>query len=198
MKLVLASNNEHKLAEVRAVLGPLGFEIQSQSELKVVPIEETGESFLENALQKACYLAKFTNLPVIADDSGLEVAALGGAPGIFSARCAGEGADAKTRRLWLLDQLKGVPLEKRDAIFRCVIVGIFESKVYPLIAEASWRGKIALTEQGLNGFGYDPLFIVPNLGCTAAELAPEVKNRLSHRGKALARLATLIHEEYYD
>lgn len=198
MKLFLASNNEHKLAEVRAILGPLGFEVKSQIELQVPQVEETGATFFANALQKAEHLAKYTDLPVIADDSGLEVAALNGAPGIFSARVAGETADAVVRRRWLLEQLNGVPLEKRDAIFRCVMVGIFQSKAFPLVAAASWRGKIAFADQGAHGFGYDPLFIVPHLNCTAAELTPEVKNRLSHRGKALVRLATLIHEEYYD
>ncbi len=191
MKLVLASSNPGKLREVRAVLEPLGFTVLPQSAFAVPPVEEVAPTFIENALLKARNAAKFSGLPALGDDSGLEVEALGGAPGVYSARYAGPDATDQENNRKLLEALEPFPdLEARRARFRCVLALLrhpFDPA--PVMAEATWEGAIALEPRGEGGFGYDPIFYLPERNCTAAELPPEEKNRLSHRGQALRRLA---------
>ena len=188
-KVVLATNNAGKARELNAMLAGSGIEIVPQSALKVTEIEETGQSFIENALLKARNAAAQTGLAAIADDSGLEVDALDGAPGIHSARYAGPGTSDAANLNKLLQALKGIPPERRGARFRCVIVYIRQpGDPAPLICEGVWEGHILETPRGQNGFGYDPVFLVPDTDCSSAELAQEAKNRLSHRGQALAKL----------
>ncbi|HWP95191.1 MAG TPA: RdgB/HAM1 family non-canonical purine NTP pyrophosphatase [Gammaproteobacteria bacterium] len=188
-RIVLASDNRGKLAELSALLVPHGWELVPQSALGVAAIEETGTTFLDNALAKARHAARMTGLAALADDSGLEVDALGGAPGVRSARYAGEGARDADNVARLLDALRGLPPAQRGARFRCVLVFLRHADdPQPLVCEGVWAGRIAEEPRGMNGFGYDPVFFLPQHGCTAAELAPQVKNRLSHRGQALAAL----------
>ncbi len=188
-RLVVATGNAGKLRELQALLEGLGFELVGQSALGVDAIEETGATFLENALLKARHAAAATGSAVLADDSGLEVDALGGAPGVFSARYAGPSADDAANNRKLIEALADVPPAARRARYRCVLVYLDgPSDPEPLIAEGVWEGQIAETPRGAGGFGYDPYFLVPAEGCTAAELAPSTKNRLSHRGQALAAL----------
>jgi XTP/dITP diphosphohydrolase len=190
-QIVLASNNAGKIREVQALLP--GYEIIPQSEVVQTEAEETGLTFVENALLKARHAARHCRLPVIADDSGLAVDALNGEPGIYSARYAGVGANDKDNNEKLLLELAGVPFEERTARFICVIVLLQHFDVpVPLIAQGVWEGKILLHPQGANGFGYDPLFWVAKHNCSSAELAPELKNSLSHRGIALRQLASLL------
>jgi XTP/dITP diphosphohydrolase len=194
MKLVLASGNRGKAAELGALLAPLGWELVSQAELGVVEVEETGATFLDNALLKARHAAAATGLPALADDSGLEVDALDGAPGVRSARYAGSGGDVANRAK-LLAALDGVAPAARSARFRCVLVLVTRADdPAPTIARGSWEGRIALAERGSNGFGYDPLFeVADGQGLrTAAELEPDDKNARSHRGQALAELLRLL------
>ena len=192
-RLVLASGNPGKLREIRALVDPLGIELIAQSELGIAEAEEPHETFLENALAKARHASRAAGLPALADDSGLCVDALGGAPGVHSAYYAGregsrEERDARNNRK-LLESLGA----RRAAHYRCVMVVVRSADdPQPLVAEGTWHGEIARAPLGLNGFGYDPYFFVPQLGRTAAELAPEHKNRISHRGQALARLAALL------
>ncbi len=188
-KVVLATNNPGKARELGAMLAGLAIEILPQSALKVPEAEETGLSFIENALLKARNAASHTGLPAIADDSGLEVDALDGAPGIHSARYAGPKASDQDNLEKLLKALQDVPDLGRTARFRCVIVYLKHAlDPAPLVAEGVWEGSILRAPKGSNGFGYDPVFWVPEKGCASAELPPEVKNALSHRGQALARL----------
>ena len=188
-KVVLATNNAGKARELGAMLAGLAIEILPQSALKVPEAEETGLSFIENALLKARNAASHTGLPAIADDSGLEVDALDGAPGIHSARYAGPKASDQENLEKLLKALQDVPDLGRTARFRCVIVYLKHAlDPAPLVAEGVWEGSILRAPKGSNGFGYDPVFWVPEKGCASAELPPEVKNALSHRGQALARL----------
>ncbi|MDX9739724.1 MAG: RdgB/HAM1 family non-canonical purine NTP pyrophosphatase [Gammaproteobacteria bacterium] len=188
-RIVLASGNQGKLREFAELLAGTGIAICSQSEFGVPEAEENGLTFVENAIIKARNAARHTGLPALADDSGLEVDALNGAPGIHSARYAGPGGDSGPNVRKLLDALAGVPEDERSARFRCVIVLLrHAADPTPLICQGTWEGSILTEPRGSGGFGYDPVFLVPGHGRSAAELAPETKNRLSHRGQALAAL----------
>ncbi len=188
-KVVLASGNKGKVREINQILAGLDIEVVPQTEFDVPEIEETGLTFVENAILKARNAAQHTGLPAIADDSGLEVDALNGAPGIYSARYAGEGASDEQNLTKLLNTLAGVPEAERTARFQCLMVYMsHELDPTPIICQGSWEGRITEAPQGESGFGYDPVFFVPTHGCTAAELSAEEKNRLSHRGQALQQL----------
>ena len=188
-RVVLASGNRGKLAEFGSLLAGSGFEVVTQGNLGVLDIEETGTTFVENALLKARHAARITRLPALADDSGLCVEHLDGAPGLYSARYAGTHGDAPANRAKLLHALEGVPAERRGAFFICVLVLLRHADdPAPLIAEGRWHGRVLDTERGDGGFGYDPLFLPEGQALSAAELDPALKNRLSHRGQALARL----------
>jgi XTP/dITP diphosphohydrolase len=192
-QLVLASNNAGKVREINQLLQGSEFEIIPQSEYAVAEVEETGLTFVENALLKARYAAQQTGLPAIADDSGLEVDALQGAPGIYSARYAGAGASDLDNLHKLLEALKDVPDEKRSARFQCLMVYLRHAKdPTPRIFQGTWEGRILHEARGDNGFGYDPIFYVLDQHCSAAQLPPEVKNRLSHRGQALGLLVNSL------
>ncbi len=195
--LVVATGNPGKLQEFRALLADMPFDLLSLGELGIPAPEENGASFLENALLKARHAAAAAGLrgapaagcAAIADDSGLEVDALGGAPGIFSARFAGAGADDAANNAKLLSALAGIPGEKRRARYRCALVFVAGPEdSAPVIAEGAWEGCILEAPRGSGGFGYDPYFWLPDLGLTAAQLDPEEKNRLSHRGMAMRAL----------
>ena len=189
MKLVLASGNPGKLAELRDLLGQAGHDLHAQSEFGVDDVEETGLSFVENAILKARHAARATGLPALADDSGLCVDALGGAPGLYSARYAGGHGNAQANIDKLLDALREVPDEGRGAHFHAAIVLLRHAgDPQPLIAEGSWHGRILHARRGDGGFGYDPVFLDTERGRSAAELDPALKNRVSHRGLALAAL----------
>ena len=191
--LVVATANAGKLREIRALLADLPFEVVSQTALGVESAQETGASFLENALLKARHAAAATGAAVIADDSGLEVDALGGAPGVHSARYAGPNSDDTANNAKLLTQLQGVPQNRRQARYRCVLVYLpAASGAVPTVAEGVWEGEVALAPRGHGGFGYDPYFWLPERRCTAAELNAEEKNRLSHRGQAMRLLQAAL------
>ena len=191
--LVLATGNLGKVREIRKLLQDLGIELRPQSEFGVPPAEETGSSFVENALIKARNACAHTRLPALADDSGLEVDALGGAPGVLSARYAGPAADSAANNAKLLAALEGIPPQQRNARFRCVMAFVRRpDDPAPLIVEGVWEGRILDAPRGRGGFGYDPLFWVPERGLSAAELPLEEKNRISHRGQALQRLRAAL------
>lgn len=192
-KLVLASANPGKLREIEAVLAPFAMKVVSQSDLGISEAEEPHDTFLENALAKARHASRLCGLPALADDSGLCVPALGGAPGVHSAYYAGRGGDRAERdarnNAKLLAELKG----PREAYYVCVIAVVRTAQdPSPIVAEARWHGEIVLVPRGEGGFGYDPLFFVPDLGKTAAELPPEDKNRISHRAQALEKIVALL------
>jgi XTP/dITP diphosphohydrolase len=188
-ELVLASGNAGKLRELRSLLDGRGIEVRSQDEFGVPEVDETGLTFVENAILKARQAAAHTGLPAVADDSGLEVDALDGAPGIYSARYAGPGASDQANVEKLLAQLGELPAQERGARFQCLLVFMrHHLDPVPLICQGTWEGRIRTAPTGSNGFGYDPVFQVPELDCSAAELDPHTKNRLSHRGQALAQL----------
>jgi XTP/dITP diphosphohydrolase len=190
---VLASGNEGKRREIAALLAPLQLTLVTQRELGIAAADETAPSFVENALLKARAACLGSGLPALADDSGLLVDALGGAPGVRSARYAGEQADDAANVRQLLAALEGVPAAARGARFVCVLVALRDAEdADPLIARGEWHGRIAARARGHDGFGYDPVFEVPALGLTAAELAPARKNALSHRGQALAQLTARL------
>lgn len=190
--LVLATGNAGKVREFQALLG-VAWRVRPQSEFAVPPVEETGATFLANALLKARHAAQVTGLPALADDSGLEVDALGGAPGIRSARYAGPEADDAANNAKLLAALAGVPEPERTARYRCVLVWVDgPDDESPLIAEGVWEGRILSAPRGHGGFGYDPLFLDPETGLAAAELDAAAKNARSHRGQALERLRALL------
>lgn len=192
-RLVLASGNRGKLAELQALLGADGFALSVQADHGVDDVEETGLSFVENALLKARHAARATGLPALGDDSGLCVDALDGAPGLYSARYAGVHGDAAANNAKLLDALRDVAAHARTARFCCVLVLVRHADdPQPLIAEGLWEGRVLEAPRGEHGFGYDPLFLDPDTGLSAAELAPTVKNRISHRGRALAVLRERI------
>ena len=194
-EIVLASSNPGKVREINQLLATLDLQVQPQSELGVVDAEETGLTFVENAILKARNAAQHTGLPAIADDSGIEVDALNGAPGIYSARFAGEGASDQTNLEKLLADLKGVPEAQRSARFQCLMVFMrHASDPTPLICQGTWEGRILLTARGDNGFGYDPVFYVPTHHCSSAELPAEVKNTLIHRGQALRQLVIALEQ----
>lgn len=186
---VLASNNAGKIAEFNRLLAPWGIEVSAQKELGVDSPEETATTFVENALIKARHAARISGLPALADDSGLAVDALGGEPGVYSARYAGEPADDSANNRKLLNALTNMPDARRTACFHSVLVLMRSSQdPIPIICHGQWFGRIAHEPAGVGGFGYDPLFIVPEEGCTAAELPAERKAHLSHRGRAMAQL----------
>jgi len=188
-KIVLATSNRGKLAEMQPLLADAGFTLITQGELGVADAVENGRTFVENALIKARHAATVTGLPAIADDSGLIVDALHGAPGLISAHYAGVHGDAEGNIRKLLGELVDVPEEQRSARFYSLIVLLRHADdPQPLIAEGIWHGRILTAPRGTGGFGYDPVFFDPELRMSAAELAPDVKNRVSHRGRALAQL----------
>ena len=188
-RLVLATGNAGKLREMRAILAPWGVEVCPQSEFTRAAAEETGLSFVENAILKARFAAEASGLPAIADDSGLEVDALHGAPGIYSARYAGPGADDAANNDRLLRDLESVPDAERSARYRCAMVYLrWALDPAPLVCQASWEGRIGRLPRGRGGFGYDPLFLVDEGPQTAAELEAAHKNEVSHRGRALRAL----------
>jgi len=192
-RLVLASGNRGKLVEMREILAGLDVELVAQSELGIADADETATTFVENALLKARQAARASGLPALGDDSGLCVDALGGAPGLYSARYAGAHGDAAANVAKLLDALRDVPDDERTAHFHCTIVLLRSADdPAPLVAEGRWHGRILHAPRGSGGFGYDPVFLDPALGAGAAELDPATKNRVSHRGLALARLRELL------
>lgn len=190
--VVLATNNSGKLKEFAEILGDVHLSIIPQSDLEIPEIEETGLSFVENAILKARNAAYHSGLPALGDDSGLEVDILNGAPGIHSARFAGNAinkANDEENCKKLLSDLIATSEEERTARFQCVLVLLKHAyDASPLICQGTWEGRVLFTSQGENGFGYDPLFYVPTHHCSAAELAPGVKNQISHRAKAIAKL----------
>lgn len=181
--VVLASGNAGKLRELDKVLAPLDVSLQPQAQFNVPDAEETGLSFVENAIIKARAAAQHTGLPAIADDSGIEVDHLNGAPGIYSARYSGAGDEANN--VLLLQELGEIPEEQRSARFQCVLVYMRHAlDPVPLICQGSWEGFILSEPRGEDGFGYDPLFYLPDYQCSSAQLDPSIKNRISHRAKA--------------
>ncbi len=195
-KIVLATGNQGKVREMADLLSDFGFYVVAQSEFNVSDVAETGTTFVENAIIKARHAAKKTGLPAIADDSGLEVDYLNGAPGIYSARYAGEGASDQDNIDKLLEAMQGVAEEQRSARFHCVLVLMrHENDPTPLICHGSWEGRILTAQSGENGFGYDPVFYVPEEGCASAQLEPARKKQLSHRGKALQKLFAALGEQ---
>jgi len=194
VKLVLASANPGKLREIGAILAPLSIDVVAQSTLGITEAEEPHVTFLENALAKARHASRAAKLPALADDSGLCVDALGGAPGVHSAYFAGHEGNREQRDARNNEKLLSVLKQERTAHYRCVMVLVREpDDPEPLVAEGVWRGEIARVPRGSNGFGYDPLFMLPS-GKTAAELDPAEKNRISHRGIALQNLLALLRE----
>lgn len=186
-KIVLASGNAAKIREIQAIIG--NRLIVPQSNFNVPEAEETGLTFVENAILKARNACHFSGLSAIADDSGIEVDALEGAPGVISARYAGETASHRDNLEKLLEELAGVPDSKRSARFHCVLVYLrTDSDPSPIIAQGVWEGAILHQPIGANGFGYDPIFFVPEKNCSSAQLEPDIKNQLSHRAKALKQL----------
>jgi len=195
-RLVLASGNPGKVREINQLLAELGLNVVPQSEYGVVEAEETGLTFVENAILKARNAALHTGLPAIADDSGIEVDALNGAPGIYSARYAGAGASDRANLEKLLADLAGVTEAQRTARFQCLMVCLRHAHdPTPLICQGTWEGRILFAPRGDNGFGYDPVFHVPTHDCSSAELPPEVKNALSHRGQALRKLLDALRRK---
>lgn len=191
--LVLASSNPGKVREINQMLAGLSLSVVPQSDFKVIDAEETGLTFVENALLKARNATRHTGLPAIADDSGIEVDYLNGAPGIYSARYAGKNASDEQNLRKLLDDLVGIPEPERTARFQCLMVYLrHEFDPTPIICQGTWEGRILLEPRGANGFGYDPIFFVPTHNCSSAELPSEVKNKLSHRGQALKLLVAAL------
>lgn len=195
-QLVIASNNRGKIAELTDLLAPLGMSPVAQGELGVSEAEEPAPTFVENAILKARHAARSTGLPALADDSGLAVDALGGRPGVRSARFAGEQATDADNIRALLQTMADIPEDRRQASFHCVLVYLRHAEdPVPLICHGRWAGRILTAPRGSGGFGYDPVFWVPDLDCSAAELSREQKGRISHRGQALRQLAGLLHAE---
>lgn len=198
-KIVLASNNKGKLREFKALFDKANHnvEIVPQSDFNVEDAIEDGLSFVENAIIKARHACHITQLPAIADDSGLEIDYLKGAPGIYSARYSGEHGNDQAHNQLVLEQLQGVEEQQRSARFQCVLAFMRHAEdPTPLICQASWEGYILEKEHGKNGFGYDPIFWVPEQQCSSAELPKELKNTISHRGKALQLLLAAFKETY--
>ena len=194
-KLVLATSNAGKLAELQPLLAPAGFELVTQGSMGVRDAVEDGLTFLENALIKARHASAATGLPALGDDSGLVVDALGGAPGLYSARYAGVHGDSAANNARLLSEMEGLVGARRRAHFYCVLVLLRHAEdPQPLVAEGVWPGLVLEAARGAGGFGYDPVFFVPGHGLSAAELDPDLKNRISHRGQALARLRERLAE----
>ncbi|WP_339722816.1 XTP/dITP diphosphatase [uncultured Paraglaciecola sp.] len=195
-KVVLATGNLGKVKELASMLSELQIEVLPQSEFAVSDVAETGGTFVENAIIKARHAAKQTGLPAIADDSGLAVDALGGAPGVYSARYSGEQATDQSNIFKLLDAMADVPKDKRQARFLCVLVFMRHADdPTPIICQGEWHGEILAEQLGENGFGYDPVFWVEQQNCSSAQLSPEQKNTLSHRGKALKLLLAQLQNK---
>ncbi len=193
-KIVLASGNSGKLREIQAVLDQQRFKLIKQSEYNVSDVAETGTTFVENAIIKARHAAQQTGLPALADDSGIEVDALHGAPGVYSARYAGKHGADDANNTKLLNAMVNIEEQDRTARFQCVIVYMRHAEdPMPIICDGSWEGKILHDLSGPNGFGYDPLFFVPTHGCSSAELDPAEKNRISHRAQALQKLIAALN-----
>lgn len=194
-QLVLATSNKGKLAELQPLLADAGYALVTQGELGVEDAVEDGLSFIENAILKARHACAATGLPALADDSGLVVDALGGEPGLYSARYAGAHGDSAANIAKLLERMQGLDGERRRAHFHCVIVLMRHARdPQPLVVEGRWPGYVLEAPRGEGGFGYDPVFLVPEQQHTAAELDPALKNRISHRGLALAALRGRLHE----
>jgi len=195
VRVVLASSNKGKLRELSALLAPLGYEVVPQGALGIDTPPETGDTFAANALLKARHAAAESNLPALADDSGIEVDALNGRPGIYSARYAGEGASDQDNLLKMLGEMQGVPAPKRTARYQCVIAFVSTADdPDPILAKGTWEGWLTSQPRGLEGFGYDPIFIPSGFDRTAAELDPGEKNSLSHRGQALRALLAQLRK----
>lgn len=195
-RVVLASSNAGKLRELKSMLAGSSINVLPQSELGIQDAVEDGLSFVENAIIKARHASRESGLPAIADDSGLVVPALHGAPGIYSARYAGKRAGDSDNNEKLLRNMQSLSDERRHACFRCALVFMRHAEdPVPIICEGNWHGKILLAAQGDGGFGYDPLFFVPSHGCSSAELPRDVKNQISHRGQALRRLTEALARE---
>jgi len=193
MEIVLASGNAGKLREFGQMLAKADIKIIAQSDLGISSAEETGLSFIENSILKARHAAKLSGKPALADDSGLAVDALGGAPGIYSARYSGDNASDQSNIDKLMEALKGVPMAERQAQFHCVLSFVrHEADPCPIVCHGTWQGYIAEQQSGSAGFGYDPVFWLPALSCTAAELSAEQKSQLSHRGDALRQLEAYL------
>ncbi|EWH11995.1 dITP/XTP pyrophosphatase [Catenovulum agarivorans DS-2] len=194
-QIVLATGNPGKVAEFNQMFSKFGLTFTAQKEFNVPEAEETGLTFIENAILKARNAAKHTGLPAIADDSGIEVDYLQGAPGIYSARYAGANASDKDNLEKLLSALEGVPQAQRTARFQCVLVYLrHENDPTPIVCQGSWQGIITQQASGENGFGYDPIFYVPERNCTSAELDKQDKNKISHRAQALAQLVQKLEQ----
>jgi len=192
-KFVLASNNKGKLREFNDMFSSMSINVLPQSEFNIEEVEETGLSFVENAILKARNASLHSGLPAIADDSGIEVDALQGAPGIYSARFAGAGASDEDNLQKLLTELKDVPTAERTARFQCLLVYMRHAKdPTPVICQGTWEGVILEAPQGENGFGYDPVFFVPEKNCSSAQLSSDEKNTMSHRSKALQLLSNQL------
>ena len=193
--IVLASGNQGKLKELQHILTPVNIRVVLQQQFDVPEAEETGLSFVENAIIKARNACRYTQLPALADDSGLEVDALQGQPGIFSARYSGPGATDQSNNEKLLTALQDVDDARRGARFRCVLAFMRHAEdPCPIILQGSWEGRILRQARGNNGFGYDPIFLVPEQHCSAAELSPQLKGQLSHRAKAMAGLLSKLQQ----
>lgn len=193
MQIIIASNNQDKIQEMAPLLQTKNIDVISQAQLQVPEIEETGLTFVENAILKARNACEYANKPAIADDSGLEVDALAKRPGIYSSRYAGPWATYIDNIAKLLQELRDVPKEQRTARFQCVVVFLKSATdPTPIICHGTWEGEIAFTPVGTNGFGYDPIFWVPAYQCTSAQLLPELKNKISHRAQALQKIMCYI------
>ena len=189
MKIILASKNQDKIKEIKKMLDGTGILLKTCNDTEIPEVEETGSTFVENAILKARSASMITGLAAIADDSGIEIEYLNGRPGIKSARYSGENATNKMNNIKLLSELKNVPYEKRKACYRCVMVYMrFPYDPFPVIASGSWSGYITEEPIGENGFGYDPLFFLPKYNKTSAQITPEEKNKISHRAQALNEL----------
>jgi XTP/dITP diphosphohydrolase len=194
-RIVLASGNAGKIRELTDLLGPIGMEVVPQSQWQVEECEETGLTFVENAILKARNAARHTGLPALADDSGIEVDYLQGQPGIYSARYSGPEGDDRQNNEKLLSALQDVPPQRRTARFRCVMAFLAHADdPSPILAEGTWEGLVATEPRGNSGFGYDPIFYLPEFGCTSAELPVAEKNRLSHRGQAVRTMAERLRQ----
>ncbi|MDC0611112.1 XTP/dITP diphosphatase [Vibrio sp.] len=195
-QLVLATGNQGKVKEMADLLSDFGFDVKAQSEFNVSEVAETGTTFIENAIIKARHAARETGLPAIADDSGLEVDAIDGQPGVYSARYAGLEASDQDNIDKLLSSMKDVPEKDRTARFHCVLVLMKHADdPTPIVCHGKWEGQILTTQIGENGFGYDPVFWVPEEKCASAQLEPARKKQLSHRGKALQTLFNQLKEQ---
>lgn len=191
--LVLATSNAGKLRQFQELLSACAIDVRPQNFYEVSPVEETGLTFVENAILKARHAAAATNLPALADDSGLEVDHLDGAPGIYSARFAGEGASDAENNRKLLEQLAGVTTEQRTARYQCVLVYMRHAHdPTPIICQAAWEGRILEAPTGEGGFGYDPIFFDPRYQCSSAQMDSNMKAKVSHRGQAMAQLLEVL------